>query len=199
LFIPNDIPVVYSATEGMNMQNRYLTIIGHGLKLGSTIFGGVTVAYPAIRQMVPKAYGINESEVDGLYAFAYILPGPSFLNLWGAVCMRVAGLPGAILGEVALLLPSTLIVLLLPQLGRIGWLAAHSGGMSAGAAWATVGLTLAAGLDGIRKMKHRQDLLAAALLLLLGALGLRTIAILAVVFVLYGGAALWKSRRGVNA
>ncbi|HLO04204.1 MAG TPA: chromate transporter [Symbiobacteriaceae bacterium] len=181
------------------MQNRYLKIIGHGLTLGASVFGGVSVAYPAIRRLAPSSFDLNESEVDGLYAFAYILPGPSFLNLWGAVCMRVAGLPGAILGEVALLLPSTLIVLLLPQLGRIGWLAAHSGGMGAGAAWATVGLTLAAGLDGIRKMKQRKDLLAAAILLVLGALGIHSMACLAVVLLLYGGAALWESRRGVSA
>lgn len=181
------------------MPNRYLKVIGHGLILGATVFGGVSIAYPTIRRLAPDSFGLNESEVDGLYAFAYLLPGPSFLNLWGAVCMRVAGLPGAILGEAALLLPSTLAVLLLPQLGRIGWLAAHSSGMGAGAAWATVGLTLAVGLEGLRKLKFRTDMLAAGVLLGLGAVGLHTLACLVLVLLLYSGAALWQSRRGVNA
>lgn len=180
------------------MRNRYFKLITHGLMLGASVFGGVSIAYPAIRKLAPSSFGLNEAEVDGLYAFAYILPGPSFLNLWGAVCMRVAGLPGALLGEAALLLPSTLIVLLLPQLGRIGWLAAHSGGIGAGAAWATVGLTLATGLEGLRKLKLRKDLLAALLLLVLGALGFHTLACLVTVLLLYVGAALWESRWGVN-
>jgi chromate transport protein ChrA len=180
------------------MQNRYWQILRTGFQLGSTIFGGITVAYPAIRRMAPIGFGLAEAEVDGLYAFAYILPGPSFLNLWGAVCMRVAGLPGAILGEAALLLPSTLLVLLLPQLGRFAWVAAHSGGMGAGAAWATVGLTLAAGLDGLRKMKVGMDRVVVALLFGLGALGLHSLVALAITMVIYGGVSLWRSRRGVT-
>lgn len=181
------------------MRNRYWQIIRHGLILGATIFGGVSIAYPQIRRIAPEAFGLSESEVDGSYALAYILPGPSFLNLWGAVCMRVAGPLGAILGELALLLPSMLCVLLLPQLGRFAWIAAHSGGMGAGAAWATVGLTLATGLEGIRKLKHRKDLAAGALLLLLGALGFHTLACLVTVLLLYGGTALWESRGEVKA
>lgn len=179
------------------MQNRYWQILRTGLYLGSTVFGGIAVAYPTIRRLAPERFNLTETEVDGLYAFAYILPGPSFLNLYGAVAMRVAGLPGAILGEAAILLPSTLLVLLLPQLGHIAWIAAHSGGMGAGAAWATIGITLASGLDGLRKMRFRVDRLVVPLLFGLGALGLSSLAVLAITLGVYAGLSLWRTRRGV--
>jgi chromate transport protein ChrA len=178
------------------MLSRYIQILRIGLRLGSSVFGGISVAYPVIRQEAPKAFGLSESEVDGLYALAYLLPGPSFLNLWGAVCMRVAGIPGAVLGEIALLLPSLLLVFVLPLLGRITWLAARSSGILAGAAWSTVGLMIASGIDFLRRLKG-WDLAVAAALLVILALGLHPLAGLGLVVACYTLLSL-RQRKAVN-
>jgi len=129
-------------------QNRRLFTTG--LHLGTTVFGGVTQAYPIIRSIG----WIPAEEVDELYAISLFLPGPSFLNLWGAVSSRVAGLPGAIAGQVGLILPSFVLVLALPLLARVPWVAARAHGAMAGAAWATAGLLLATGVEGFRKLKR---------------------------------------------
>lgn len=138
-------------------MKRYWRIARMGLYLGATVFGGVAAAYPYVRAKASELGDISPEEVDGLYAVAVFLPGPSFLNLWGAVSARVGGLLGALLGQVALILPAFLLVLLLPLTTRIPWIGAHSAGALNGTIWATSGLLLATGIEGIRKLKTWQS------------------------------------------
>lgn len=136
-----------------------------GFWLGSTIFGGVTQAYPVIREQAPSLGPITGEEVDGLYTLAVFLPGPSFMNLWGAVCTRAAGFAGALVGQVALLLPSFLLVLALPLLAHLPFVGDRAPGAIAGAAWATIGLLLATGIESVRKLKLAWHKVAAAVAL----------------------------------
>ena len=142
------------AREADIRRSVILRLIGEGLRLGATVFGGMNQAYPIIREggWLPPA------EVDGLYAISVFLPGPSFLNLWGAVSARVAGLPGAVLAQAALLLPAFLLVLTLPLLAHLPWIAARTAGALAGATWATAGILLSTGLGVMRKLKSPRHL-----------------------------------------
>lgn len=137
----------------MSTLQRFLRIARMGLFLGATVFGGVAVAYPVVRERAAELGEISGEEVDALYALSVVLPGPSFLNLWGSVCARVGGLAGAFIGQVALLTPAFLIVMLLPLTSRIGFFAVRADGALYGAIWGTAGLLLATGIDGVRKQK----------------------------------------------
>ncbi|HYG59085.1 MAG TPA: chromate transporter, partial [Symbiobacteriaceae bacterium] len=154
------------------MLLRLCHIVRVGLWLGATVFGGVTVAYQRIRERAGELGAITPEEVDGLYSLAILLPGPSFLNLWGAVCARAAGPLGAVAGQLALLTPTFVLVLTLPLLGRLEWLAARADGAMQAAVWATAGLLLATGVEGLRKRPQARDLALAGgslAALLLGA------------------------------
>lgn len=157
---------------------RWMRIARMGLWLGATVFGGVTAAHAHIRERAEEL-GLTPAEVDGLYALAVVLPGPSFLNLWGAVCLRSGGFPGAILGQCALLLPALLLVLGLPLLGALDWVGARAGGAAQAAIWATAGLLAATGIEGWRRTRSRRWLAAGALVALI--LGVHPLLVLAVV------------------
>jgi chromate transport protein ChrA len=147
---------------------RYWRICTMGFWLGATVFGGVTQAYPLIRERASELGPITAEEVDGLYALAVVMPAPTFLNLWGAVSLRAGGWVGALMGLVALALPSFLLVLLIPLAGLIPVLAAHSGGALQGAIWGTFGLLAAVSFDALRRLQTRAQL--TIVVLSLGAL-----------------------------
>jgi chromate transport protein ChrA len=169
-------------------MRRYWRIAKMGLWLGATVFGGVAAAYPLVRGHAVELGEISGEEVDGLYALSVFLPGPSFLNLWGAVSARAGGMAGAFIGQVCLLLPAFLLVLILPQSLRIGYIASHTDGALNGAIWATAGLLIAAGIEQFRKLQGRAY--QGLALLVLGALLLGAHPVLLLVAVLGGGAVL---------
>ncbi|HWI63018.1 MAG TPA: chromate transporter [Symbiobacteriaceae bacterium] len=150
------------------MRKPYGQLFLLGLWLGTTVFGGATQAYGVIRQAVTERAWLTGEEVDGIYSLATFLPGPSFLNMWGAAAARVAGFPGAVLAQVGLMLPSFLLVCGLPLLARIPFLGARAGGALNGATWATVGLLLAAGVDGLRDRRGWVKMALFCVLLWLG-------------------------------
>ncbi len=160
------------------MQRKYWQLFTLGLWLGATIFGGVAAAYPVIRQKAQELNWMSAEDVDGSYALAVFLPGPSFLNLWGAVSVRVGGLPGALIAQVGLLLPAFSLVLLMPLLARIPWVAAHADGAMVGAVYATAGLLIAAGLEGLRKWKENWTRLLGFVMLALIFLGVHPLLLL---------------------
>ncbi|MGE5674300.1 MAG: chromate transporter [Mycobacterium leprae] len=152
-------------------MRRFIQIVGMSLWLGSTVFGGVSVAYPQIRTWAEEVGGLSSEKVAGLYALAVFLPGPSFLNLWGEVAGEVGGPVGAVVGEIALLLPAFVLTLLLPLVARLPYFGTHVAGAMQGGIWATVGLMAATGVDSLRKVKGASDwfFMAAGLgLMLLG-------------------------------
>ncbi|MFZ5824339.1 MAG: chromate transporter [Bacillota bacterium] len=153
------------------MMRKYWPLFTLGLWLGSTVFGGVNAAYPIIRQKAEELGWMTGEEVDGAYALSVFLPGPSFLNLWGAVSVRVGGLPGAVIAQVGLLLPAFALVICLPLLAHIPWVGARTDGAMLGAVYATAGLLIATGMEGLKRWKetwHKSLGLAMLLLIFLG-------------------------------
>ncbi|HEY3368753.1 MAG TPA: chromate transporter [Symbiobacteriaceae bacterium] len=144
---------------------RLIAIARAGLFLGATVFGGIAMGYPEIRMLAPQVGDISVEEVDGLYALSVSFPGPSFLNLWGAVGARLGGFMGAVVGEVSLLVPGVSLVLLLPLTVRLPYIGSHTAGALQGAVWATAGLMLATGIENARKLKdwNHQAMAAAGL------------------------------------
>ncbi|MDF2629295.1 MAG: hypothetical protein K0R39_3126 [Symbiobacteriaceae bacterium] len=173
---------------------RLWRIVRMGLWLGATVFGGVAAAYPRVRERCAELGNLTPEDVDGLYSLAVVLPGPSFLNLWGAVCARAGGWAGAVVGQVALLLPAMVLVLGLPLLAQVPWFAAHGHGALLGATYGTAGLLVATGIDGLRKQGDRVGL--AVTVFGLGALvgGVHPVLVLGLVLV---GGALRFARGGV--
>jgi chromate transport protein ChrA len=167
-------------------MGRIWRIAKLGFWLGATVFGGVAAAYPRVRERAAELGDITGEEVDGLYALAVLLPGPSFLNLVGAVSGRAGGMIGALVGQVALLLPGFVLVMLLPMLLRISYFSTHSNGALNGAIWSTAGLLLATGIDQVRKLKSHMQ--RAAVFLVLAALLLGAHPTVMLVLVIGGGA-----------
>lgn len=153
------------------MMRKYWQLFTMGLWLGATVFGGVNAAYPIIRQKAEQLGWMTGEEVDGTYALSVFLPGPSFLNLWGVVSIRVGGLIGAAIAQVGLLLPAFTLVMGLPLLAHIPWVGARADGAMLGAVYATAGLLIATGLEGLKRWKqtwHGSLGLAMLLLIFLG-------------------------------
>lgn len=153
------------------MIRKYWQLFSLGLWLGATVFGGVNAAYPIIRQKAAELDWMTGEEVDASYALSVFLPGPSFLNLWGAVSVRVGGLLGAAIAQVGLLMPAFTLVMLLPLLAHIPWVGARADGAMLGAVYGTAGLLIATGLEGLKKWKqtwHKNLGLAMLLLIFLG-------------------------------
>lgn len=159
-------------------MRKYWELFKLGLWLGSTVFGGVNQAYPLIRQKAQQLGWMEAEEVDGTYALAVFLPGPSFLNLWGAVSMRTGGFFGAVIGQVGLLLPAFCLVYMIPLLGRIEWFAGRADGAMLAAVYATAGLLIASGIEGIRKVKQGWHKLMAGIMLALLFLGVHPLVLL---------------------
>lgn len=159
-----------------------------GFWLGASIFGGVTAAYPIIRKKMADLGWLSPVETDAFYATAVFLPGPSFLNLWGAVAMRVGGWPGAIAGQVGLLSPSLLLVCLLPLTVQIAAIATHVDSILRGTVWATAGMLLATGFEGLHRLSARLRWLSMA------ALGLLLMGVhpLLLLLLAAGAGALWS-------
>lgn len=172
-------------------MRRLWRIARMGFYLGATVFGGVAAAYPLVRERAAELGDLTPEEVDGLYALAVLLPGPSFLNLWGAVSARAGGWAGAAVGQVSLLLPAFLLVLVLPLSTRIPWVGAHASGALHGAIWATGGLLLATAIEGLRKKRSVKELLAVAGLLAALLVGVHPVLLLVVVLG-YGAVTGWR-------
>jgi chromate transport protein ChrA len=173
-------------------MHKIFRIARMGFWLGATIFGGVTAAYPHIRTHASELGEIQPEEVDALYALAVFLPGPSFLNLWGAVSARAGGLLGALVGELALLMPSFLVVMLLPLAAHLPYLETHTAGALYGAIWSTVGLMAATGVDSLRRDKSDYGRLLAAVALVALLLGMHPMLLL---LLMIGGGATYGARQ----
>lgn len=162
------------------MHNRIWQLFTFGLWMGTTVFGGAAAAYPLIRAKSEERGWLGGEDVDALYAVAVFLPGPSFLNLWGAVAARVAGMGGALIAQVGLLLPAFLLVWALPLLSRLEFVASRTEGILQATLWATAGLLLGTGVEGLVKLNERRLRCGAGALLGLLLLGAHPLLLMAV-------------------
>lgn len=75
------------------------------VRIGFTSFGGLSMV-PLINSEMLQNGWMTQSEVTDIVAIAEMTPGPVGLNCATFAGMRVAGLPGALLANLAVLLPA---------------------------------------------------------------------------------------------
>ncbi len=83
------------------------------LKVGLFAFGGAYGAIPLIRDVVLSYGWLDDEMLTYMIAVSESTPGPIMVNLATYVGSSQAGLPGAAIATLAVVLPSFLIVLLL--------------------------------------------------------------------------------------
>ena len=90
----------------------YWDLLAGFLKVGCFSFGGAYGAIPLIRDVV-LAYGwINEEALTDMIAVSESTPGPIMVNLATYVGSSQAGIIGALIATLAVVLPAFLIILL---------------------------------------------------------------------------------------
>ena len=82
------------------------------LRVGCFAFGGAYGAIPLIRDVVLSYGWLTDEELTYMIAVSESTPGPIMVNLATFVGVNEAGVPGAILATLAVVLPSFVIILL---------------------------------------------------------------------------------------
>ena len=82
------------------------------LKVGCFAFGGAYSAIPLIRDVVMSYGWLDDEALTYMIAVSESTPGPIMVNLATYVGSRQAGVMGALLATLAVVLPSFLIILL---------------------------------------------------------------------------------------
>ncbi len=83
------------------------------LKVGCFAFGGAYGAIPLIRDVVLSYGWLSDDALTDMIAVSEMTPGPIMVNLATYVGSSKAGLPGAALATLAVVLPSFFVILLL--------------------------------------------------------------------------------------
>jgi chromate transporter len=121
------------------------------LKIGCFSFGGAYGAIPLIRETVLSYGWIEEEKLSYMIAVSESTPGPIMVNLATYIGSTKAGVPGAIIATVAVILPAFLIVivltLLLKKLIKNGVFQSMLGALKA----SVIGIVLATGVYMIIK------------------------------------------------
>ena len=87
------------------------------LQIGAFSFGGGYAAMPLIREQVVTSHGwLSPSDFTDLVTIAEMTPGPIAVNAATFVGSQVAGIPGALVSTLGVILPSCLFVTLLAWL-----------------------------------------------------------------------------------
>ena len=90
----------------------YLDLFLGFLRVGMFAFGGAYGAIPMIRDVVLSYGWLTDEELTYMIAVSESTPGPIMLNLATFVGQSQAGVWGAVLATLAVVLPSFLIILL---------------------------------------------------------------------------------------
>lgn len=146
------------------------------LRVGCFAFGGAYGAIPLIREVVLSHGWLTEETLTYMIAVSESTPGPIMLNLATYVGASQAGLPGAVVATLAVVLPSFVVILLLMALLRTALQRPWVQAMLRGLKPCMVGIILATGLfmvgshcAGAAGVEPRALLIT---LLLAGAMGL---------------------------
>jgi chromate transporter len=86
------------------------------LKVGCFAFGGAYGAIPLIRDVVLSYGWLDEEMLTYMIAVSESTPGPIMVNLATYVGSSQAGIPGALIATIAVVLPSFIIILLVTAL-----------------------------------------------------------------------------------
>ena len=82
------------------------------LKVGLFSFGGAYAAIPLIRDVVLSYGWLTDEALTDMIAVSESTPGPIMVNLATYIGSNQAGLPGAVLATLAVVLPAFVIILL---------------------------------------------------------------------------------------
>ena len=91
----------------------YLDLFLGFLKVGCFAFGGAYGAIPLIRDVVMSYGWLNEEMLTYMIAVSESTPGPIMVNLATYIGSSQAGILGAVVATLAVVLPSFLIILLI--------------------------------------------------------------------------------------
>ena len=91
----------------------YLDLLLGFLRVGCFAFGGAYGAIPLIRDVVLSYGWMDDDALAYMNAVSESTPGPIMVNLATYVGSSQAGLPGAILATLAVVLPSFIVILLI--------------------------------------------------------------------------------------
>lgn len=86
------------------------------LRVGCFAFGGAYGAIPLIRDVVLSYGWLDEEMLTYMIAVSESTPGPIMVNLATYVGSSQAGIPGALIATIAIVLPSFIIILLVTAL-----------------------------------------------------------------------------------
>lgn len=118
------------------------------LRIGIVGFGGGYAVLELIRsEMVRTHRWVAADEFDDLLAAVQLVPGPTTVNLLGALGQQLAGWGGLLLGTVAVVAPSFVIVAAVAAVYLQYAQAPSVVGAMAGLAAAVIGLMLAVTVD----------------------------------------------------
>ena len=91
----------------------YMDLLIGFLKVGCFSFGGAYAAIPLIRDVVLSYGWLTDEALTDMIAVSESTPGPIMVNLATYIGSSQAGLPGAALATLAVVLPAFLIILLI--------------------------------------------------------------------------------------
>lgn len=88
-----------------------LSLVLTFLRIGGTVFGGMWAATGTLeRELVERRRWLTNDELRTFYVVATLIPAPRFMGLAGLVGFRVGSWSGAFLSVVALVLPTSALV-----------------------------------------------------------------------------------------
>ena len=90
----------------------YLDLLIGFLKVGCFAFGGAYGAIPLIRDVVLSYGWLNDEMLSYMIAVSESTPGPIMVNIATYIGSSQAGLPGAFIATLAVILPSFVVILL---------------------------------------------------------------------------------------
>ena len=88
------------------------------LKIGAFAFGGAYGAIPLIRETVLSQGWMDEAQLMNLLGISESTPGPIMVNTATMTGFDQAGVPGALIATLGVVLPSFLIMLIIPRLQK---------------------------------------------------------------------------------
>lgn len=116
------------------------------LKVGCFAFGGAYGAIPLIRDVVLSYGWMSEEMLTYMIAVSESTPGPIMVNLATYIGSNQAGLLGAVVATLAVVLPSFFIVLLIMTLLKNAWKNKYVQAILRGLKPCVIGIVLATGV-----------------------------------------------------
>jgi len=124
----------------------YLDLFLGFLKVGCFAFGGAYGAIPLIRDVVMSYGWLNDEMLTYMIAVSESTPGPIMVNLATYIGSSQAGILGAVIATLAVVLPSFLIILLVTALLKTALKNKYVQAILRGLKPCVIGIVLATGI-----------------------------------------------------